>query len=140
MYARDSLQILQRTGAVSEDHCPYRETDDSIDLDPKLYAEARLNQISSHTRVMTIDGVKRALLEQKVPLIAIVDHYNSSAEFWRPTHPDSKCNYHAVLIVGYSLDGVQILNSWGNRWADEGFTLMKWEDWPCVREIWSVEP
>lgn len=140
MYARDSLQILQRIGAVTEERCPYQDTDDPIDLDPKLYTEAKLNQVNGYTRVTTIDGVKRALLEQKVPLIAIVDHYNSSAEFWRPSMPNQRCNYHAVLIVGFNPTSFQLLNSWGKNWNTDGFTKLPYQDWPAVKEVWSVEP
>ena len=138
MHARNALQILQRVGIVSEASLPYRDNDKPIILDQALYTEASLNRLDGFSRITTQDGLKRSLLETRVPLVAIVEHYNSSAVFWRPDYAGQSVGYHAVSIVGYSPEGVQLLNSWGPTWADDGYSLIPWDDWSRVREIWAV--
>lgn len=45
-----------------------------------------------------------------------------------PTWNNSnKIGGHAILICGYSEDGIYIQNSWGSEWGLYGFALLRWE-------------
>lgn len=35
---------------------------------------------------------------------------------------------HAVHIVGYNDKGLMIQNSWGEKWGEDGFALLRWAD------------
>lgn len=47
----------------------------------------------------------------------------------RPSNPDRKDEYggHAVTVVGYTLDGFLIKNSWGRGWGMEGYAVVSYD-------------
>ena len=45
--------------------------------------------------------------------------------YYRRTSPE--VGGHALCIVGYTPDGVEVANSWGPLWSDGGFGLVSWE-------------
>jgi uncharacterized protein YvpB len=46
-------------------------------------------------------------------------------KFWKK----KSSSYHAVLITGYSEQGIEIMNSWGEDWLDKGFSVIRWKYW-----------
>lgn len=47
---------------------------------------------------------------------------------------------HAVAIVGYTLDGFIIQNSWGTPWGEKGFAVLPYEDWMLhASDCWVVQ-
>lgn len=140
MHGRDAMQILHKIGIVGETDCPYQPRDDCIvALSPALYSAASEDKIESYSRVETIEGGKRAMLETGSPLVAIIEHYNSGPEFWQPAGDGQSPDFHAVLIVGFDESSFEVLNSWGSDWADGGYTRLPFVDWARVREVWSVQ-
>lgn len=137
MYAKDALKIIQNTGIVLEDDYPYNGSEiPHIDL----YDEAMHNRITSFSKVSTQDGVKRALLETKIPLVALIKHYEGNSKFWKKTLlTKPRTSFHAVLITGYNHDGLEIMNSWGEDWESKGFSTIPWKYWKRIKEIWSAQ-
>ncbi|MDQ0319420.1 hypothetical protein QO002_001558 [Pararhizobium capsulatum DSM 1112] len=47
---------------------------------------------------------------------------------------------HAFVIVGYDADGFWILNSWGERWGDNGVAHWSYADWAAtVMDGWVLQ-
>jgi pimeloyl-ACP methyl ester carboxylesterase len=36
---------------------------------------------------------------------------------------------HAFALVGYTSDGFIVQNSWGTKWGDQGFAVLRYRDW-----------
>lgn len=52
--------------------------------------------------------------------------------------PDQIVGGHAILVVGYTLDGPILHNSWGTKWGDQGRTTVTWTWWDqYVMEVWA---
>ena len=69
-------------------------------------------------------------------------------KIWRPTQRDYTqrgFSGHAMCVMGYddNLEGgaFQIMNSWGNRWGDNGFGWVKYKDFETfVKEAYGLYP
>lgn len=47
---------------------------------------------------------------------------------------------HAIAIVGYTVDGFIVQNSWGSGWGEKGFALLPYEDWVMhASDCWVVQ-
>ncbi len=55
--------------------------------------------------------------------------------FWRGS---SFKGYHAVVGVGYSSDGIELLNSWGPSYGDKGYGLLPWGEFSMIKEAWGL--
>jgi hypothetical protein len=64
-------------------------------------------------------------------------HAASMAEPWRLS--DRTGDYHAVRIVGYDVDGVVILNSWGLGWGENGLAKVTYDTIESGLGVWAVE-
>lgn len=145
MYAKDALKIIQSTGIVLEEDYPYNLYDlgkaeiiERSDVrSAQLLSKAKQNRIAAFSRVSTQDGVKRALLENNTPLVALIQHYKNKPKFWKKTRKETP-SHHAVLITGYNPSGLEIMNSWGENWMDAGFSVIPWKYWKRISEIWSA--
>ena len=82
MYGRNVFQILQRIGSVPESQFPYKDTDMDIPCpDSDLYNIARQYRIANFARVISVEGLKRALLELG-PCYLLLPLYNNDVMFW----------------------------------------------------------
>lgn len=55
--------------------------------------------------------------------------------FWRGS---SFKGYHAVVGVGYSSDGIELLNSWGPSYGDKGYGVLSWGEFSVIKEAWGL--
>jgi len=39
---------------------------------------------------------------------------------------DKALGWHAMLVVGYDIDGIRVENSWGTGWGDMGYKTLSW--------------
>ncbi|MFT7590324.1 MAG: hypothetical protein ACI9UJ_000234 [bacterium] len=69
-------------------------------------------------------------------------------KMWKPTSSDRRARSfggHAMCVMGYddNMDGgaFQIMNSWGDRWGDQGFCWIKYTDFEhFTKEAYGLHP
>ena len=51
-------------------------------------------------------------------------------KIWTPARDEANLEAHAVVVVGYDMrdETIEIMNSWGEYWGDNGFIKIKFED------------
>lgn len=132
MYGRNVFQILQSIGSVPETAYPYGNKEA-----PKkeLYDIAAQYRIANFARVITCDGLKRAILELG-PCYLQLPLYTSRPHFWRPLSNEKNIGGHAVAVVGFSTAGFILKNSWGSDWNGDGCIIFPYADWGLHWECW----
>jgi hypothetical protein len=137
MYPKNALDILKNKGVTTELYFPYRVAKSKSDITQKDYFDAENFKISDYALVNSINDLKQAL-HQSGPCIIAFPCYNSSPTFWKQNSGDKLLGGHCVLVVGFdSTKGFLIRNSWGNNWANNGYTWFAYSDWGIQNEIWS---
>jgi len=142
MYLRDLMKILQKQGTCFEATLPYSA---GSPLKPENVPTNAVDEganfkVAHYAQVYSILDLKQALIEQG-PCIAAFPVYNNGSQFWKPQSPtDSLKGGHAVTIVGYDDEkqGFHIRNSWGDDWAEDGYTWYPYIDFGMHWEIWSA--
>lgn len=62
------------------------------------------------------------------PMIVSAHAYNhNQCDFWN-SHGAESQGGHTTTVVGYSNEGLEIRNSWGNEWCGNGHHTMSWSD------------
>lgn len=135
MFARNVMEILQRYGTLPENQLPYARTDgEMVKPSYEHYKLAENNRIDSFARIFTIEGIKKALVDQGAVYLGL-PLYNAGKLFWRPATPDAKAiGGHAVLIIGYKNKGFIFKNSWGVEWGRKGYGIFPFSDFSLIWE------
>lgn len=133
MYGRNVFQILKEIGTVSEDLYPYGTTEPPSEVAMRI---ASNHKIANFTKVTTSHGLKRALLELGPCYMQLQLVDSSKIEFWRGK-PENSMAGHAVTVLGFMSDGFIIQNSWGEKWNGDGYAILPYGDWNCVKECWA---
>lgn len=134
MYPRDLMRILKNMGSVPERLFPYgQEGKPSKDI----YEEAENYKIQHYAQIDTVEGLKTALAKNG-PCYATFAVYNYGSSLWKSSFSGPVLGYHAMTFVGYNSKGFIIRNSWGNDWADNGYTIFPYEDWGFQIECWTT--
>jgi C1A family cysteine protease len=137
MYGRDVMRILKNVGSCFETDYPYGTIEEKEKIDPNVYEIAKNFRISGYARVMTIDGLKKALYKNG-PCYISVPTYNSGTRMWKPVAGVTQEGGHAMTVVGYDVKGFIIRNSWGTDWGDDGYCSFPYEDFGCQWELWTM--
>lgn len=87
--------------------------------------------------VNNVLDLKKAIVANG-PCVGALPVYNYSREFWNNNNGYFQGG-HAICIVGYDKDGFIIRNSWGTRFADKGYTRIKYKDFTNFYELWTIE-
>ncbi len=133
MHGRNVFQIMQRIGSVPETEYPYDNKDAPS---PELYRLAAKFKIANFAKITTCDGLKKALLEIG-PCYLQLPLYSNRPYFWRPLVNNEKPNGgHAVTVVGYTVLGFILKNSWGTTWNDSGCIVLPYDEFGCNLECW----
>lgn len=95
-------------------------------------------RINGYGKVNSIEAAKYAIV-MFGPIVCGMPVYNFSPKFWEKR--GSNKGGHAVTLVGYDKDGFIIRNSWGDKWADGGYTKISYNEYNnnCF-ECWTVMP
>lgn len=137
MYGRDVFQVMQRMGTVAEIDYPYATADNKTTSPTNvLYSQALQLRIANYARVLSTDGLKRALCELGACYLLLPLYSKHRARFWRK-HKNEKCQGgHAVTVIGYNTKGFILQNSWGDDWNGDGSVIFPFSDWHNRLECW----
>lgn len=136
MTPRDTMQILNKIGIVTEKEFPYgTKTKPAEDLIKK----ASQYQIMGYSQINTIDSLKKALFANGPCYGAFMVYNPEKMEFWKPDFQGQVARGgHAVCIAGYLKDSFIIRNSWSYKWGDNGYTYYKFSDFGMHMELWTT--
>lgn len=137
MTGRDVMRILKNIGICKEKDYPYGTIQRITDIDEKIKGKAFLNRIDAYARVNTLEGLKKSLLDNGPCLIAM-PVYNYGSQIWIKRESDDFLGGHAMAVVGYNKNSFIIRNSWGDNWADNGYSYYYFKDWGIHYEIWTT--
>lgn len=127
---RDVFKASQKWGVCKESTWPYMTARFSMAPPRRAAVEALHHRAASYHAVSGVAGI-RACLTEGYPLIFGFDCYESlmsdavaqSGEIPLPTATEASIGGHCVAAIGYddARQMVEIQNSWGRLWGDQGF-------------------
>lgn len=81
-------------------------------------------------------SLKQAIL-MNGPCLAALRVYNFGYEFWDNNLGEYQGG-HCISIIGWNKNGFIIRNSWGASWGNKGYTLIPYEDFYQILEMWTI--
>ena len=99
-------------------------------------SKAGLMKIRKYAMVKSDYMLKQAIL-MNGPCLAALKVYNFNFEFW-DKHNGEYQGGHCISIIGWNKNGFIIRNSWGSSWGNKGYTLIPYEDFSEMIEIWTI--
>lgn len=81
-------------------------------------------------------SLKQAIL-MNGPCLAALRVYNFGYEFWDKNLGEYQ-GVHCISIIGWNKNGFIIRNSWGASWGNKGYTLIPYEDFSQILEMWTI--
>lgn len=116
----------------------------SINEQNRIKEEALYFKLNKWEKINSIEGVKQSIA-QGFPVLYSIDYagigsfdnlYDCETQdcFWHPAQAEKldvdALSGHAMLIVGYddNKSAVQVLNSWGEGFGNEGYFWIKYKD------------
>ena len=136
-YLRSAARALQVLGAAPESAMPFRpgRINDRPQIDAMMLAHPRRNGV--YRRVMgsglgRIHQIKRGLeaghaITFGAEVTARFISHTSDDVVEAPEQGEPIVGGHAMCAVGYSPDGLRIVNSWSASWGEGGFATLSWE-------------
>ncbi len=138
---RGAIKGWHRHGVCSDDHWPYRTKGGQIRyIKPKSGWEdnAASRPLGAYYRIN-----KNSILDMQAAIYEVGAIYVSAEvnEAWMDVYSDKDAPIidspanpkdtggHAFAIVGYTMDGFIVQNSWGPGWGFHGFAVMTYADW-----------
>ena len=136
MYPRDTMDILNKIGIVTEKDYPYNS---KKKIGPELKKNASKYVIAGYAQIGTVESLKKALFANGPCYIAFPVYDGNKMEFWKQSYTNQPSQGgHAVSVVGYTKDSFIIRNSWSYEWGDRGYTYFKFVDWGMQWECWTT--
>jgi hypothetical protein len=144
MFGRNVFQILRDIGTVPENLYPYQENSQlAVQPSEHLYSIASQYKIKSFAKILTCDGLKRALSEIG-PCYLVLPLFKNRPHFWRgesrgstsSANKSSPSGGHAVTVIGYNTEGFILRNSWGRTWNGDGNVIFPYHEWDLFWECW----
>ena len=138
---KEGLKFIQKKGIVSERTYPFIKNDDKrvkLLKDKELVDKAKRFRISSYSKIMTLDGLKRALYYTG-PCLIMMPVYNYKQNMWIPEHDEDQCKgFQCLTVVGYNKKSFILRNSWGSGWGDNGYCYYDFKNFGYHAEAWCV--
>ena len=94
-------------------------------------------KIKEYALIRNAEALKMALI-MNGPCVGALPVYSDRPEFWNKMPGDGFYGYHAISLAGYNDEGFIIRNSWGQLFANSGYTTIKFEDFGKLLEIWTI--
>jgi hypothetical protein len=152
---RGAMKGWHKHGVTTEKSWPYfvnGKLNRDRELTPDRARDALSRPIGAYYRIVDADvsHVQAAVVEGDAVLASSWVHpgwQNENLEPPRRGNPKAispktrNTGLHAFAIVGYTVDGFIIQNSWGGDWGSEGYALLAYEDWFENRQdAWVARP
>ena len=99
-------------------------------------SKAGLMKIRKYAMVKSDYMLKYAIL-MNGPCLAALKVYNFNFEFWDKNNGEYQGG-HCISIIGWNKTGFIIRNSWGSSWGNKGYTLIPYDDFSEMIEIWTI--
>lgn len=94
-------------------------------------------KIKEYAIIRNAFDLKTALV-MNGPCVGALPVYSDRPEFWNRLPGDGFYGYHAISIVGYNVEGFVIRNSWGSSFGANGYTILKYEEFNKLLEVWTI--
>ena len=157
---RNALNLLKRNGAPSFENYPnYCDLDKQNNkYKDKLYDFRTLNCSGE----LGVNNIKAALHNNEPVVIAMSVYkpfgkdmslspkYISKSGEWkfitsqRKAHQSNRISGHAMCIIGYDDSkfggAFEVMNSWGDKWGDNGYFWVKYSDINTIDYAYSLIP
>jgi hypothetical protein len=159
-YTSKALAKMQNDGLLFLSKFPYDQNSCSRQPTQAEHAEAANYKIKGYTRISKsgdVYDVDLLALKQNInkggPVVIAMMVPSSFSyarkELWEPENSERKNidghGGHAMCVIGYDDNkfggAVQIMNSWGERWGNDGLVWVKYDDFlQFCREAYAVHP
>lgn len=140
MTGMDLMKILKKYGIIPEKYYPSGKKETLKQMSRQHLVRAKQFRIESYAKVVSIVGLKRALIENGPAFISMPVFEFHNEHFWRPIKSHQlRIGGQALVVVGYNKKGFWLRNSWGDKWAQKGYTLYPYSDWGMHWDIWTLE-
>lgn len=116
MTFKDALKFLRKTGVTTANG------------NQKILMYAMIKDIVSLKRALIMNG----------PCVGALPVYSGDCDFWVKKPGYRLDGYHAISICGYNENGFIIRNSWGNEFCNDGYTVINYENFMELLEIWTL--
>lgn len=100
-------------------------------------SNAGVLKINSYGRVLNPIALKYALV-MNGPCLGALPVYSNDCDFWNKKPGYQLLGYHAISICGYNNEGFIIRNSWGDNFCDRGYTVIPFDDFSKLIEVWTI--
>ena len=136
MYTYDALSVVKEYGCALEESYSFK-SEDVYTLD--IMTQAAKFKITSFMMVTTVNGLKQALIDNGICILAL-PVYNYSKKFWINEIDGKLIGGHTVAVVGYDdkRNSFIIRNSWGKEWAHHGYAHFPYSDWDVQWECYTA--
>jgi hypothetical protein len=138
-----ALQALKSRGTLPVKEFPVECSNPQ--MPPEMLKKAQKYSITDYKKLFVygskdkVLAVKKSIADGKPAVLGVSccleSFKNAKDSIWIPKTTDdtSKLNYwngHAVCVVAYDdqLQAFEIMNSWGEKWANKGFIWVKYEN------------
>jgi hypothetical protein len=116
MSFKDALKFLRKTGVSTNNGTQ------------KILMYAMIKDIVSLKKALIMNG----------PCVGALPVYSWDCDFWVKKRGYRLDGYHAISIVGFNEDGFIIRNSWGKEFCSDGYTLIEYENFKDLLEVWTI--
>lgn len=123
MWPRDAYKIMQKIGCLPESMCPYMS---KFEWDANKKKMADLLKIEAYFNIKDRQDAIDAM-NAKTAVTFSIPVYGSTGRIWRKENGPYSGRHH-VMIAAASKTGILIRNSWGEKWDEDGYIEMSWED------------
>ncbi len=135
----NALDVLKDFGGVKMDQFGYNCDRKVTALDKAKAFPYRIIEYRDVVSSSTLDKtkyVKKCIAESHPVVIAFDCPYtfSNAHDVWNPDSTDYKRwnRGHAITVIGYDDNkysgAFQLINSWGTRWGNDGFTWIRYKD------------
>lgn len=139
--ARGAMKGWHKHGVCCNEMWPYEVKKIDRALTTERIEDAVRRPLGAYYRVNHKDLVSMhsAISEVGILYVTAVVHdgwYNTTDKgVIEPSH--KKLGGHAFAIVAYNEEGFWLQNSWGTKWANQGFALLTYDDWlENAMDVW----